>query len=261
MNKIEDYFASYEKDLLESFKRIRTVNSDSSVKGGANEKVISLFLKNHFPSNFNVTNVQVIDAKGNASDEIDVCVCNKYQPFQNNIGGLVIAEGVDFVVQVKAILTDSEIDRIIKNAKSLKNVIRTNSDGDQIYKGQDSVPHYIDRIPYFVIAFDSQLSFETVHDRIINKLSATDMTEQPDGIFILNKASYYNNRNFQKAGLITDGSPIKGWVGVETKDSTLLEFMRALNIIVPKIFRIINPLCHYFPQYIKDGKMVIENKK
>jgi hypothetical protein len=74
-----------------------------------------LFLKNTVPAWDASKNSQIIDSDCLRSDEVDVCVCNYDQFLIQPEGGLLISEGVDFVVQVKAMVTDDELDRALKN--------------------------------------------------------------------------------------------------------------------------------------------------
>ena len=123
MNKIQEYCDFQSKQLVERFQQIRSGKDDSDVKGGENEQTVVKFLKEHCPAKHIVTNTSIIDSYGNSTDEIDVCVCNADQPFLPSPGSHIIAEGVDFVVQVKSsIPSRSEIKRIINNSQSVKKV-------------------------------------------------------------------------------------------------------------------------------------------
>ena len=264
MDKVEKYFELYGKRILEDFERIRSTTKDSDVKGGKNEKVIANFLEQHISSYFITTGIELLDAHGFSSNEIDVCVCNRDQPFKNETGELVLVEGVDFVIQVKAILTNPEIERIAKNARSVKKLKRSHGKGDQIVVG-DGIEYYVNRVPYFVIAFDTQLSFETTFNSIVSKLKEIPSEEQPDGIFVLNKASFLNFRDTKDSGFKshTDQGwvPVSGWIGLETKEFTLLEFMKYSNTVVPKIKRMRNPILNYFSQdYLSNMNSIVESK-
>ncbi|MCP4159379.1 MAG: hypothetical protein GY760_04855 [Deltaproteobacteria bacterium] len=98
MTKILDHFKGYNDQINAEFQRIRKTVDDSAVKGGQNEIIFRDFLSNHVKNSFICTGSQICDSKGNKTDELDIAVCNESQLYQPN-GGLLIAEGVNFVVQ------------------------------------------------------------------------------------------------------------------------------------------------------------------
>jgi hypothetical protein len=156
MNKnIETYLIKQSQILNAEFDKIKSIYGDSDVKGGQNENVISDFIKENYNSNFNSIGVEIIDSFGNHTDEIDVCINNKYQPFSAKYGQPLIAEGVDFVIQVKKTFTSQEIPRIIKNCARLKTLIRQPNNEDKMYGRIEDVEHFINRIPYLVVAVES----------------------------------------------------------------------------------------------------------
>ena len=185
MDIIKQYFVGQQRRLKDDFDRIRATLSDSDVKGSANEQAIVEFLQKHTSAHFITSNVQIIDSYGKASDEVDICVCNVNQPFGANPNQLVIAEGVDFVVQVKAKLSSQEIDRVIKNAKTVKQLKRKATQHDRVFGHIEDAPYYIDRIPYFVLANTSELTLETTYKKLLTSLSSVPLEFQPDAIFVL----------------------------------------------------------------------------
>ena len=114
---IDKYFRAAEASLRLEFEKRRSLLTDSDAKAGGNEKAVGEFLQKHVGSARIAFNKQVIDSHGMRSGEMDVCACNLDQLSLDE--PLIIAEGVDFVVQVKAVLTDAELLRIVKNCRSL----------------------------------------------------------------------------------------------------------------------------------------------
>lgn len=243
---IERYFLSYAERLRVDFERSRQSHSDSSVKGSNNEQIAADFLSCHFPSNYVVTNVEILDANDNSCDEIDVCVCNPDQPFSESPGQLLLAEGVDFVLQVKAILTTAEIGRIRKNAGRLKTLIRSKGNRDTVFGKVADAPFYWDRIPYIVLAFTSELKLETARTTFMTEFADVAPELQPDAIFILDRGLIHNFRDSKGYCWHQNGKPLTGWIYGESGDRTLLEMMRFLFSVVARISRNQNPICHYF---------------
>ena len=149
MTKLSTSFKSYEKVLQAKFDAAKAGITDTAVKGSANEQIIANFLKESVPNWFVSTNSQIIDSYDNSSDELDVCVCNDYQFLLQPRGGVLIAEGVDFVVQVKATLTDEELNRTIKNCVKVKRLKRNIIKESLVYYPANMGHDWPDFIPYF----------------------------------------------------------------------------------------------------------------
>ncbi len=257
MSRFESRFENYAQELKARFQRLKSSHTDSDVKGDQNEKIVAEFLREHFPATFISTGVQIFDSNDNMSDELDICVCNSDQSLAQEGGGLFIAEGVDFVVQVKATLTDKEIDRALSNCKTVKQLERKFGKGDQVLSAPEADKSYLSRIPYIIVAFESQLSPDTLHEKVIEKCSQINLIHQPDALFVINRGlTFINCRNGQthwKSG----NNPLKDWIRLESGDKTLLELIRYAHVEVPKFIRLTYPLAHYFslsPSYKVIGK-------
>jgi hypothetical protein len=246
MDIIKQYFVGQQRRLKDDFDRIRATLSDSDVKGSANEQAVVEFLQKHISAHFITSNVQIIDSYGKASDEVDICVCNVDQPFGVNPGQLVIAEGVDFVVQVKAKLSSHEIDRAIKNAKTVKQLKRKATQHDRVFGHIEDAPYYIDRIPYFILAYTSELTLETTRQKLLTSLSSVPLEFQPDAFFVLDRGAILNMREGKGNVWKSGDRPITGLCIADSGEQTLLEFVNYMYSIVPRFSRMVNPLLHYF---------------
>jgi hypothetical protein len=110
---------------------------DSDVKGAGNEQIVAELIQNNMAHKAIVTNCSIIDARDRRSSEVDVAICNEYQPFlSRRQAEILLVEGVDAVVQVKARLDGREIKRIVRNCQSVKRLERSASKGDQCYSNQ-----------------------------------------------------------------------------------------------------------------------------
>ena len=224
---------------------MRAIYSDSAVKGSNNEKIVAGFLSEHIQCNFISSNNQIIDSMGGASDEVDICVCNSDQPFRTKTGELILCEGVDFVVQVKAVISNNEIDRIIKNCKSVKQLNRQLTLGVTVKGHEANFEHMIQRIPYIVFAFDSKTSIESLFIQLRQRLQNVELSLQPDAIFILDKGYFINLRKGDGAPVKANDILLKGIVGFKSPDFILLEMIRYLNTYLPKITRNHSPISYY----------------
>ena len=250
MSSIEKYLKLQEKVMKENFEHIRRSYNDSDVKGSANEHVVTDFLKKYISCHFIANNSEIVDSYGNKSDEIDVCVCNRDQPASTESGGILIAEGIDFVVQVKAKLTKGEINRAVKNCKSVKMLKRRKNQKD-IFAAMDAdIPYFVERIPYFVFAFSGGAKFETVCINIYDAIADLDYVFQPDAFFILDEGFIINCRDGKGAGIDMYGKPVEGLFAYSTNQN-LSDFMKYIHLIVPRFYRVIDPLLYYIRDEIK----------
>jgi hypothetical protein len=257
---VQQYVQSQGRKLLAGFEELREKHKDSDVKGAGNEGIIEEFIQRHFPFKVVVRNTSIIDTNDQRSDEVDVVVCNEDQPFlsRTSIPDLLIAEGVDFVLQVKANLTTSEIRRMVRNCQSVKRLTRVTSDHDSILVDAEAdIPFFVDRIPYICIAFTSSLRLPTIANRLREECKAIPIEEQPDEVFVLGKGMVVNARN-------GEGTLARGEVGFlplglgdELGDWTLLGLMRSIYLIMPRFRRWQYPVLHYLSTGVYVGGKVL----
>ena len=259
MTKLSISLKSYEKVLQAKFDAAKAGITDTAVKGSANEQIIANFLKKSVP-NWSVSiNSQIIDSHDNSSDELDICICNDYQFLLQQKGDVLIAEGVDFVVQVKATLTDEELNRTIKNCVKVKHLKRNIIKESQVYYPANMGHDWPDFIPYFCFVFSSQLKPETIAERLNKKSSEIDLRHQIDALCVLDRGVSLVNCTRNSRCKPEGGDRMSGWVALETGEATLLEFVRNCIDYVPRIRYPHPPIAKYFPEspgyrYIGGGK-------
>ena len=243
----DGHFDSYQRRLSDDFSRLRQSLTSSAAKGARNEQLVADFFSRHFPSAFVLTRAQIVDADGRISLELDVCVCNDDQPFQPDSTDVLIAEGVDFVVEVKARLDGGEIRRIVDNCRSVKKLIRRFEAGSLTMAWPDDIPYRVERIPYFALAFESQLDLITVRDRLFDELKDVPFEHQPDALFIIDRGGIINQREGRGVGWKEDETTLKGLCSSEFGADTVMELMRFVYLMVPRIHRNDRPFYQYFP--------------
>ena len=252
MAKLSEALNRYAAVLKANFDAAKAAATDSDVKGGLNENIVAKFLSDTVHNRFISTNSQIIDSDDQSSSELDVCVCNDHQFFVQPAGGILISEGVDFVVQVKAKLTDIELNRAIKNCISVKNLKRTNTKGNTVYSNGILPIEWINFIPYFCFAFSSELKPETLAKKLNDKSKDIDVTQQIDALFVLDRGVTLINGKDGRGHRWRneDGSLKKGWHALQTDDATLLEFVRYCIDHVPRINHVCPPIAVYFPKQV-----------
>ena len=245
-NPLIAHLDQYSQRLKGDFERLRETHRDPDVKGGKNEKTVADFMTLHTRAAQVVTNAEIIDSTGRTSGEMDVVMCNHDQPFVGENPELLIVEGVDACIQVKASITDTELDRIVKNCVSLKSLIRKHSAGDHTFGMPESQPFNLDRVPYFVFAFTSALCPEEIALRLATKLNGVPPTDQPDAILWLGRCLIVNCRKAMPLGLANQEGPLDGIGVFECGDAALREFLRCVHELPARVQRFRSPLCHYF---------------
>ncbi len=256
LRPVDKYLQSQGRKLLVEFEDTRAKHKDPDVKGGGNEAIVGNFIQAHFPSKIVVRNTSIIDTSNQQSDEVDLAVCNEDQPFLSraSVPDLLIAEGVDFVVQVKAKLTTGEIRRIVHNCQSVKRLTRVSSNPDEIHLDAEAdVPFFVDRIPYISLAFESALRLPTVADRFRTECQNIPIEEQPDVVFILGKGMVLNARNGEGTlGHGRVGFDFQGLV-FEDGDWTIFGLIRCIYLIMPRFRRWQYPVLHYLGSGLYTG--------
>ena len=244
---VEDYWAGVAAGASAEFARIRAVHADSSVKGAGNEGIVAEFMQSNTGARRVATNSTIIDRSGGASDEVDVAVLNESQPFWTRRSGeLLIAEGVDATYQVKAVLTSGELRRGVRNALSVKQLVRVLPMGSTASAVNDEDgTRFIDHIPFFIFAFTSQITAETAL-RVLRDSVETDYALQPDGVFVLDGWSLINVGS--NAGSLQVGPPeARGLQQVRGDQSALVNMLWCHHIFLRKRVDLVSPIVQYWP--------------
>ncbi|MGW0802730.1 DUF6602 domain-containing protein [Nonomuraea sp. NPDC002799] len=243
---INEFWAIQSKSLRNRFEEARISHRDTAVRGVANENILGSFLEAVMPSGRIATRSTVIDAAGKQSLEVDLAICNSDQPFKSSQGSaeMLIVEGVDVVIQVKARLTTAEIVSIRSNCFSVKacHKVRAADDDYREEFAEDS-GRYLDHVPYFVFCFESDLSLVTACSKFEEVMHVVHPEYQPDGIFVLDKFTILNQRD--GSGRIVLGPDQKGFVPMKSPDRVLADFMHCLCVFPPRIIRKWHPLAAY----------------
>lgn len=228
---IDQYFDLIQQELDLRLRRSRQQNSDSESKGVAAERFLGEVFERYLAPSRPTYRRQIIDSKGGKSDEIDLIFCNWAQPSVET--ELLLAEGVDYAIGVKSVLTKPEIRSLVANAASVKGLSRALGAGETAYANDQTGPLFVDRVPYIGFALESQLSFETAHQYLAECCTDVDPLLQPDAMFVLGRGAMINSRN----RFHLRGERAQGWIGLPFPDRALLEFFNFAIGLVPRIVR------------------------
>lgn len=247
MGVVEDYWNGVAAGAAAQFTRVRAVHCDSSVKGAGNERIVAEFLEQNTGARRVAVNSSVIDHYGGKSDEIDVAVLNDAQPFWTDRSAqLLISEGVDAVYQVKAVLTSDELKRAVRNAVSVKKLVRVMPRGSMATALNDEDgTRFIDHIPFFIFAFTSQITAEKALE-VLRECVEDDYALQPDGVFVLDGWSLINVGS-NTGGLQVGPPETTGLQQVLGEHSSLVDMLWCHHLFLHKRVDFVSPIVQYWP--------------
>jgi hypothetical protein len=230
-NKIDDYFLLIQKDSENRFSRSRQQNTDTEAKGVAAERMVGQIIEPYLQPSRPTYRRQIIDSRGESSDEMDLIFCNWAQPSVET--ELLLTEGVDYAIQVKSRLTKREINRFVKNAASVKKLRRYLGKGETAVASDLAGSRFVDRVPCFGFALESELSFASAHAYMVEAVAGVEGDLQPDALFIMGRGAMVNSRMM----FTYRGQAVPGWIGLPFPDKVLVEFVNYAIAHVPRIVR------------------------
>jgi len=170
-------FDANEELLQVALAQARAAFDHSGVKGDAVERAVRDFLRAHLPRAFDIGTGEVVDIQGNRSPQLDVVVSNSDQPFvhSQDTPGIYLAEGVSAVGEVKSVLNSAALDDILRKGRVIRTLVPTHAAGDIVNGNSADIARFVNTIPYFTLAIESDVSIDTVLKRLSAEpeLSAT----------------------------------------------------------------------------------------
>lgn len=184
--------------MKSDFVKAQKSLSHAGLKGDANEETVRKFLRQYLPKTLDITTGMLVDSEGNQSRQLDIIVCDSAKTpifFQSGETRVIPIECVYAVIEVKAFLDKTELEKAYKNMRSVKSLTKKayfNQKGVIIYthtlygKEWDYWP-----IQYFIFAYDS-----TGLDSIISDLNFyqknNEIHKRIDAICVLEKGVIMN---------------------------------------------------------------------
>ena len=212
------------------------IQADASARGSANEDLVADLLNSVFRPSRAVTRASVLDSSGHRSTEQDIIVCNEDQLLLGDSGRpqLLIVEGVDFVVQVKARLSTGELKRITTSCMSVKQCHKIRFPDDMLAgEAHDRTTGFLDHVPYYVLCFESALSPVSALSRLNAMLDDVHPAYRPDGVFVLDRFALLRS----PAEAFEDEVAERLFVLHETAELTLARFMFEALTAPPRVRR------------------------
>lgn len=194
---MKKYFRRKQQELYHAYSTSSALGHSVS-KGDERELITRQFLSSHMPHAVQIDRGILVDQdtanfaeslSQKTSPQLDILLVMSDQPQLTLYGGskMFFAESVVAVIEVKTTLTSAEIDRILEHCKKVKERKRQVL-GLYFRESDDPSTAPSDRIPYYVVAFDSQRTALQIMEALKQKGSQMGLSteQEPDGIFTLN---------------------------------------------------------------------------
>ena len=248
---LKEKISKVENQMREALAEVRETFQHSGNKGTSNENIFSEFVRSYLPRRLEIGNGEIIDSKKNRSGQVDIVIVNEDHPFTfaPNKPGLFFIEGISAIGEVKTTLTTQELQNTLNNSIKYKKLQMTHSSGEVIHSNESDLKRYYEHPPFFLFAYESQISLETIKQKIEEFLTENylTLTNIMDAVFILDKGWIINFGDGQGSlqHRTPDGKLGEGWISNST-DTVLFDFFYYISVTMPKIIRFEPILVNYF---------------
>ena len=196
-------------------------------------------LAEYLPRGLSIGQGEIIDTTDRRSGQTDVVITDIDHPFivTPSEPGLFLIEGVVAAGEVKTLLTSGELDKALKNGARFKALEAAHQRGSITHAAPSDLSRFYEHRPYFLVAFESQLTTETVATKVVEYEQAHGSSAF-DALFLLDRGWAVNFGDGQGAFRFGEpgGEPQAGWVRQEP-DEVLFDFFVWLSAVMPKIIR------------------------
>lgn len=247
---LKDKIRAVEVQMTAKLDEARATFAHGGDKGTSVEEAFRSFLREYLPRRLEVGHGEVVDREGHRSKQTDVVVANEEHPFTftKDLPGLFFIEGVSAAGEVKAILTSDGLESALSSSLIFKKLEAGYGVGDMRVTNPSDAARFYRWPPWFLIAFESQMSLPTVHSQIIEfeKAHAVEQNRLADAVFVLGAGSVINFGD--GAGGVKfgrpDGESVPGWV-LPKSDCVLYDLLSWLSGVMPRTLRFAPILADY----------------
>lgn len=235
---LKDKVKFIEKQMLLKLEEIRKTFDHKGVKGGLVEAEFRSFLSTYLPKRLSVGTGEIIDRSFNTSKQMDIVVANEDHPFtfQGNDPALFFIEGTCASGEIKSVLTTEQLIDSLDKAYHYKKLTMIPPKGAAMYANESDGRRFYTTPPFFLFAFESQISLELIAKTVVNYKSDEYVPGfAADGIFVLNKGYVIDlgdgKGSFQLQSNGITQTLLKGM----QSDTVLYDFLVWLTIVMPRM--------------------------
>jgi hypothetical protein len=238
----EEYIRAVEQRLRAGLQEIRAQLHHSGNKGSLAESAFRQALGRFLPRTLGLGHGEIIDTRGTRSAQCDLVIATDRHPnwFNEDDAALFLVEAVAGAAEVKAQLTSDHLTTAIDNCKRFR-ALKPNwgrEGNTEVVGADEDVKRFYRSPPYFLFAYESQLSIETIGERVsgANECERGRVGEGIDGVFVLDRG-YVLNFGYGSGAVVAQGDDGDRLMGYYHDDKEpLLMLLRWL------------PLCLAIPQ-------------
>lgn len=195
---LKEIFDEVSDQMKSDFMKAQKSLSHAGLKGDANEETVRKFLRQYLPKTLDITTGMLVDSDGNQSRQLDIIICDSSKTpifFQSGETRVIPIECAYAVIEVKAFLDKTELEKSFENMLSVKSLTKKayfNPKGVIIYthslfgKEWDHWP-----IQHFIFAYNST-GLESVLTNLNSYQNSNDIHKRIDTICVLEKGVIVN---------------------------------------------------------------------
>jgi hypothetical protein len=195
---LEKVFAEVSNQMKSDFVKAQESFDHSGLKGDANEETVKKFLRQYLPRTLDITTGTLIDSEGNISRQLDIIICDSAKTpifYQSGETRVIPIECVYAVIEVKAFLDKTELEKAYQNMQSVKDLKKI-----AFFPTVGLIVNNINMygkewnywpIQHFVFAFDSP-KLESVLINLNTYQNKNEIHKRIDSICVLEKGVVLN---------------------------------------------------------------------
>ena len=232
---LKEVFDEVANQMKSDFVKAQKSLTHSGLKGDANEETVKKFLRQYLPKTLDITTGMLVDSEQNQSRQLDIIICDSAKTpifYQSGETRVIPVECAYAVIEVKAFLDKTELEKSYKNMQSVKALEKKAYFSDRgaivtthtLYgKEWDCWP-----IQHFVFAFDSN-GLDSVLDNLNACQDKNEIHKRIDSICVLEKGVIMN----QSQDGMFSALPVSGSRAVASFTSKpLLLFYALISVIL-----------------------------
>jgi hypothetical protein len=195
---LERIFDEVSSQMRSEFTKAQSALSHSGLKGQANEDAVRDLLRQYLPKTLDIASGTLVDSNGVQSRQLDIIVSDSAKTpifFQAGAARVIPVECAYAVIEIKAYLDKTELERAFQNMKSVRSLPKT-----AFFKPKGAIVHSNSLygkeweywpIHYFIFAYDSP-SLESVQANLVQLQADAEPDQKIDSICVLDKGVIVN---------------------------------------------------------------------
>jgi hypothetical protein len=233
---ITEIFDEIAVRMRSDFEEARKATENRGIKGESFENAFKDFLENYLPKNLNISSGILVDSIGNSSRQLDIIISDDLKTpifYSNGRNRVIPIEATYSVIEIKAKLDITELEKTIQNMLSVKDLVKKafyNTNNGVISKKVQLYGQEWDIWPvnYYIFAYDS-IELETIGNHLLTAIKKYNLPvyKRIDAVCVLDKGVICN----MSPGGMVDATPApdSNLFVCKTKRSLLLFYSLVSN--------------------------------